>query len=66
MVSSPKPAPPPPAPPPPTLEDPGIEEARRKEVEAARKAKGRQSTVVTGGQGDQSEAPVQRKTLLGE
>ncbi len=47
--------------------DPSVEEARRKALEdSARKARGRASTILTGGQGDLSEAPVAKKTLLGE
>lgn len=61
------PSPPPPPPPPPTITDPSVEEARRKAIEdSARKARGRASTILTGGQGDLSEAPVAKKTLLGE
>lgn len=41
------------------------ETARRKEVEAARKAKGRSSTLLTGGQGVVGPANTQRKQLLG-
>lgn len=52
--------------PPPTLEDPAIAQARAKEQQAALKAKGRAATVITGGEGDTSEAPIQRKRLLGE
>jgi len=45
--------------------DPAIEEARRKEVIAARKAKGRAATLLTGGGGVGGLAPVQNKSLLG-
>ncbi len=49
--SFPSPQLPPPIPPPPTPDDPAIE-ARRKELQAAAKRrKGRQSTLITGGQG---------------
>ena len=41
------------------------ETARRKEIEASRKAKGRSATLLTGGQGVTGAAPVQRKQLLG-
>ena len=52
-------------PPPPTLEDPALEdEARRLRLAAAR-AKGQQSTILTGGQGVVDDAPVTVKTLLG-
>lgn len=60
------PSPPPPPPPPPTREDPAVEEARRRILAATRRAKGRASTILTGGQGDTADAPVERKTLLGE
>ncbi|MFN0043572.1 MAG: hypothetical protein ACKVSF_10230 [Alphaproteobacteria bacterium] len=63
---APSPPPPPPLPPLPSREDPAIEEARRRQLVAARRAKGRASTILTGGAGDPSDAPVQRKTLLGE
>lgn len=55
-----------PAPPPPTREDPAIEDARRKAVIAGKKAKGGAATLLTGGAGVEGEAPVQRKTLLGQ
>jgi len=45
--------------------DPAIEEARRKEVIAARKAKGRAATLLTGGTGVSGQANVQSKSLLG-
>ena len=43
-----------------------VEEARRKELIAARKRAGRAATLLTGGYGDESAAPVATKTLLGE
>lgn len=53
--------------PPPTMSDPSVAEARRKAIEdSARKARGRASTILTGGQGDTSNAPVAKKSLLGE
>lgn len=66
MFSSPKIPAPTPAPEPPTKDDPSVEEARRKELQAAAKARGRAATLLTGGDGDTSAAPVQRKRLLGE
>lgn len=51
--------------PPPTLEDPAVEEARRKELAAARKARGRATSLLTGGQGVEGAAPTERTTLLG-
>jgi hypothetical protein len=67
LFSSPS-LPPPPAPPPPPAQegDPAVEEARRKELIAARKRAGRTATLLTGGYGDESIAPVATKTLLGE
>lgn len=65
MFSSPKmpdPAPPAPAP---TVADPAVEEARRKELLMASKARGRADTLLTGGAGDTSIAPLAKKTLLG-
>ena len=67
LFSSPSPPPPPPPPPAPAQEgDPAVEEARRKELIAARKRQGRAATLLTGGYGDLSAAPVATKTLLGE
>ncbi len=60
------PSPPPPPPPPPTREDPAVEEARRRALAANRRAKGRASTILTGGEGDASTPPIERKSLLGE
>lgn len=60
-------APPPPPPPPaPTKTDSSVEAARRSEVEAAGKARGRSASILTGGDGDTSAAPVTTKRLLGE
>lgn len=60
------PSAPQPAPAPPAQADPAVEAARQKELEAAMKARGRAATILTGGQGDTSAAPVERKTLLGQ
>lgn len=65
-AAAPKPPPVPQVVPAPTPEDPAVEEARQREIRQARAAKGRSSTLVTGGLGDTSEAPVVRKRLLGE
>lgn len=59
------PAAPPPPPPPPAVEDPAIEEARKKQLDVASKARGRAATLLTGGQGDTTEAPLGKATLLG-
>ncbi len=56
----------PPPPPAPSREDPAVEEARRRQAIAARQARGRASTILTGGEGDASPAPAVRKALLGE
>ena len=65
IFSSPKP---PPLPPPPELPepaDPKVEEARKRAQIAARNAKGRAATILTGGRGLTGDAPVNKKTLLG-
>ena len=54
---------PPEPPPPPTPEDPAIEEARRKRLMSEQKRKGRASTILTGGLGDQSSVTVDRPGL---
>ena len=64
MFKSPTPPLPKPVPVP-KEDDPAIEEARRKEVIAARKANGRAATLLTGGEGVQTLANVQRNSLLG-
>jgi hypothetical protein len=53
-----------PAPPQPEAE--AVEEARNKVKLAAMRARGRESTLLTGGMGVSGAAPVQRKVLLGE
>ncbi len=62
-----KPSPPalPPLPPPPEPADPDVEAARKRALAAARNAKGRAATILTGGQGLSGDAPVNKKTLLG-
>lgn len=40
-------------------------DARRREIEAASKAKGRKATLLTGGEGVEEAGNVARKTLLG-
>jgi hypothetical protein len=64
MGGSPKTPKPPPAPP--TVEDPAVEEARRKELEIARRAKGRAATLLATQDAMDAAAPVVRKTLLGQ
>ena len=65
--SIPSPPPLPPAPNPDT--DPGtadkLNEAERKRRQAEASASGRASTILTGGLGDTSEAPIARNVLLG-
>lgn len=59
--------PPVPAPiPAPMPSDAEVEEAERKERLLQRQRKGRAATILTGQQGISGEAPVSRKTLLGE
>ena len=48
------------------LSDPAVEEARRRQILAARQARGRAATILTGGEGDVSPVPAIRKALLGE
>jgi len=56
-----------PTPPPaPSMADPAVEEARRKQIEAQKRAKGRASTILTGGQGDTTTPELGKKTLLGQ
>ncbi|WP_428247230.1 hypothetical protein [Ferrovibrio sp.] len=62
VFSGPKVPPPTPVP---TLEDPAIAQARAAQAAAERKAQGRAATVITGGEGDTSEAPLGRKSMLG-
>lgn len=50
----------------PTAADPAVEESRRNALLAAQKQRGRAATLITGGDGDTTEAPIQRKRLLGE
>ena len=65
------PPPPPPPPPAPTRDDPAVEAARKRAVIAARNARGRSATFLTGnrgiagGTGLSSDAPITKKTLLG-
>lgn len=67
LFSTPKPPPLPPLPPLPKITDPAVEEAKRKARLAAQKRRGRGGkTILTSGLGDVSEAPIQRKTLLGQ
>lgn len=69
LFSSPSPpALPPEPPPPPAPDDPAIEEARRRRRLAEARRRGRQATILTGGEGDTTEATVSRpqlRTLLG-
>ena len=50
----------------PTREDPAVAEAARKQRLAIQLQRGRQSTLLTGGQGVQGPANLQFKTLLGQ
>jgi len=65
-MSAPKPPPLPPAPPPPPEQnDPAVLDARKREIDAASKARGRKSTLLTGGEGITEAGNLARKTLLG-
>jgi len=66
FFSAPSPSPPPAPAPVPSKDDPAVEEARRKELIAAQKARGRAASILTGGEGDTTDAPVTQKRLLGE
>jgi hypothetical protein len=57
---------PPPLPPPPAAVDENIEDQRRLQRSRERKRRGRSSTILTGPSGALGQAPVQRKTLLGQ
>jgi hypothetical protein len=50
----------------PTKDDAAVKEAEEAEKERIRKMQGRKSTILTSGQGDTSQASVQKKSLLGE
>ena len=50
----------------PTAEDPAIKEAKLKAEIAARKARGRASTILTSGRGVTDEPLTGRKILTGE
>lgn len=51
---------------PPKPDDGAVEEARRKEIEASAKARGRAGTYLTGGSGDTSTPQLKLKRLLGD
>ena len=55
---------PPPLPPPPT--DADVDEQRRLQREKERKRRGRSSTILTGPLGVAGQAPIRKKTLLGQ
>jgi hypothetical protein len=66
IFSPPKPVPLPPPPPPPSRDDPAVTEAARRARLAAAQARGRAATILTGARGLTGDAPVVRKTLLGD
>lgn len=52
--------------PPPAIIDQGqVAEARRRQLRLAAGRRGRESSILTGGQGAAGEAPLARKSLLG-
>ena len=60
------PSPPPPPPPPaplPQADDPAVEEERRRRRLAEARRRGRQATILTGGEGDTAPATVARPEL---
>jgi len=42
-----------------------VQDARRRQLRLASARRGRESTILTGGQGATGEAPLARKSLLG-
>lgn len=65
LFGSSKPPPLPPAPAPPTNADPSVQAASEEARANAAAAYGRQSTILTSGQGDTSTPALVKKTLLG-
>ena len=69
MGGSAKPPPPPPEvkkpAPPPKLVDDSIQDARKKQMSETRAKRGRNSTILTGALGVQTDATLGTKTLLG-
>ena len=61
----PKAPPPPPPPPPEPAKDPEVEEARSQERHSAKRRRGRQATILTGGLGLTDDPLVQQPKLLG-
>lgn len=67
FIFSPPAAPSPqPAPPVPGLDDPDVQQRKRRLRLAALRRRGRRASILTGAQGALGDAPVQRKTLLGQ
>lgn len=65
ITAPPPPPDPEPPPPPPTRDDPEVVDAQRAARKRRISAKGRSSTLLTGGQGVTEEANTGLKTLLG-
>ncbi len=57
--------PPPPAPPAPIADSSAADAARRAELAAQTRRRGRNATILTSGLGDTTETAVEKKTLLG-
>lgn len=55
----------PPQPAPPTIADPSVQAAALATQTSAANARGRASTIMTGGQGDTSDVTTLKKQLLG-
>lgn len=67
LFSTPKmPAAPTAAPPAPTVTDPSVVAAQQEAAREQAQAAGRASTLLTSGQGASGQAPIVRKTLLGQ
>jgi len=65
VIMPPAPTPPEPMPEAPDVSDKDVQAAAEEEARRLRKKKGRTSTILTGMMGDDSEATLGRKTLLG-
>jgi len=70
FINPPAPTPPPPPPPPDTsAQDEATRLATQKKLDEAAaaegKARGRAATLLTGGEGDTSQASISRRTLIG-
>lgn len=65
VIMPPAPTPPEPMPEAPDVSDEDVKAAAEEEARRLRKKKGRTSTILTGMMGDDSEATLSKKSLLG-